>query len=162
MAVSFDCAAKTPKRAPMPILQGLLEFNLSARERSDLGLQCINATLLQHLDVLWLLRLEKTQKIWHRCNRVEPCFSLNSYNSRYQQVAIPTEPASKDLFKKKSCQVPSEQDTCTKEGTPLNIDINTYKLEAGKISPDKQSVDKMMVQPSSKLNTSDFHTLSVN
>ncbi|KAK2549482.1 hypothetical protein P5673_030023 [Acropora cervicornis] len=74
--------------------------------------------------------------------------TFQSYNSRYQEVAIPTEPASKDLFKKKSCQVPSEQDTCTKEGTPLNIDINTYKLEAAKISPDKQSVDKTMVQPS--------------
>lgn len=74
--------------------------------------------------------------------------TFQSYNSRYQEVAIPTEPASKDLFKTKSCQVPSEQDTCTKEGTPLNIDINTYKLEAAKISPDKQSGDKTMVQPS--------------
>lgn len=89
-------------------------------------------------------------------------FSLNSYNSRYQEVAIPTEPASKDLFKKKSCEVPSEQDTCTREGTPHNVDINTYKLEAAKISPDKQSVDKTMVQPSSKLKTPDFYTLSVN
>lgn len=86
---------------------------------------------------------------------------MNSFNSRYQQVAIPTEPASKGLFKNKSCQLPSEQNTCTKEGT-LNIDISTYNLEAGKISPDKQSVDNTMVEPSSKLNTPDFYTLPVN
>ena len=60
--------------------------------------------------------------------------SINRFNSRYQHVAVPTEPALKDIFIDKDCQS-SEQNSERK----LNAqsDLPSIEPRTAKVSPDK-------------------------
>ena len=78
--------------------------------------------------------------------------SINSFNLRYQHVAVPTEPALKDIFLYKDCQS-SEQNVSIREAKLITQShLPSNERGTTNVSPDKYSESNNVDQPTGELS----------
>ena len=63
--------------------------------------------------------------------------SINRFNSRYQHVAVPTEPALKDIFIYKDCQSSEQNMNISERKLNAQSDLPSIEPRTAKVSPDK-------------------------